>query len=340
MNHIRYLEKSLGEFESVLPFNPNYDNFKKSNENVTHTEENFFIGTDEESEKYDTIGMIGEGNTSVVYKLIDKKTMKPICKKVLKGEKATFKDVQNAFKEFEIIHSLNHQCICRAIAINTQEELEEGMTTISILIEFVDFKLKDFLASGLVSSTLKTRIIVEIVHAMRYIHSKDLIYRDLKIDNIMLNSIFQTKMIDFGLVKMNELLFGEELMNTYAMTKGVGDALFMSPEMLNDDDDYDNKTDVYSFGIVVYFIFVGNLPDQSIKDKINQKPIQLPKESRSISKVCIDMMSKCLSLNPNDRPSFIEILEFLRKNKFMLASDVDPEFISQRDEELELSETY
>ena len=58
------------------------------------------------------------------------------------------------------------------------------------------------------------------------------------------------------------------------MTKGIGTLSFMSPEMLNKED-YDFKTDIYSFGVVLYFI--GNLPKYSLKDKMSGKPIQLPK---------------------------------------------------------------
>lgn len=153
----------------------------------------------------------------------------------------------------------------------------------------------------------------------------------------MLNSIFQTKLIDFGLVRINEMLNGEEAMSSYSMTKNVGMDVFMSPEMFNGEE-YDDKTDVYSFGVVVYFIFVGKLPQQNINDRMKQKPIQLPKESPMISKVCIQLISKCLSNEPKERPTFNEIIEFLRENKFMLSSDVDPSIISKRDNELEMIE--
>ena len=238
-------------------------------------------------------------------------------------------------KEFEILHLLNHPCICKAIGINIQESVEDEMTTIAIYIEFIDFKLRDCLKSGFINNTLKTQIIVEISHGMKYLHSKNLIYRDLKIDNIMLNSVFQVKLIDFGLAKINEILLGDEFMSTYSVTKGVGSENFMSPEMINSDD-YDSKTDVYSFGFVLYYIFVGKLPEQNIKDIIAHKIIKLPKQSPSISQVCIDLMSKCLSFNPDERPSFEEIIQILLKSNFMLAFDVDPTIVSKRDEELEL----
>lgn len=108
----------------------------------------------------------------------------------------------------------------------------------------------------------------------------------------------------------------------------------MSPEMMKEED-YDNKTDVFSFGIVLYVIFFGNLPKQTMKEKAMGKAINIPEESSSISKCCIELMKICIADDPKERPSFEEILEFLRKCKFMLSPDVDPSIVEQRDKELE-----
>ena len=237
--------------------------------------------------------------------------------KVLKIEGATIEDVKNAQKEFQVLHSLHHPCICRSIAINPTKVLskktqtKDEVTTVALFIEFIDFTLKDCLAKDIVRNTLKARIVVEISHGMKYIHSKKMIYRDLKIDNIMLNSVFQAKLIDFGLVSINEILFDAEMIGTLTMTKNVGDDEFMSPEMMNDDDDYDNKTDVYSFGGIMYFLFVGKMPNQSIKDKSMIKKIKMPEELPFVSKCCIDLMSMCLEIDPKSGPSF----DFLKRKQ-------------------------
>lgn len=156
-----------------------------------------------------------------------------------------------------------------------------------------------------------------------------MIHRDLKIDNIMLDSIQNVKLIDFGLVSINECLFTNYSLNSHSMTKGIGTLSFMSPEMLNEED-YDFKTDIYSFGVVLYFIFVGNLPKYSLKDKMSGKPIQLPKASNSISQFCISLISKCLQYNPKYHPSFEDILEEIRNNSYSLASGIDTCKISKR----------
>lgn len=113
----------------------------------------------------------------------------------------------------------------------------------------------------------------------------------------------------------------------------------MPPEMANEDD-YDNKTDVYSFGIVLHFMFLGYLSKQKLRDKLNGKEIHLPSPSDSISSFCINLIRHCLSFSPEKRPSFEEILNYLRTNSYQLASNVDPSILTKRDKELSFIENY
>ena len=155
----------------------------------------------------------------------DKRTHTPLCMRALKIEGATIEDVKNAQKEFQVLYSLHHSCIFRSIAINPTKVLSEKtgtqdeVATVALFIEFIDFTLKDCLVKDMARSTLKARIIVEISHGKKYINSKKLIYRDLKIGNIMLSSVLQAKLIDFGLVGINEILFDEEMLSALKMTK-------------------------------------------------------------------------------------------------------------------------
>ena len=112
----------------------------------------------------------------------------------------------------------------------------------------------------------------------------------------------------------------------------------MSPEMMNEEDNYDGKTDVYSFGVVLHFIFTGYLPKQKMKDKMIGKPVELPSPSESISPFCIKLISMCLEYSPSKRPSFKEILNLMRENSYELADDINPSILKKRDNELSLFE--
>ncbi|KAK8887744.1 hypothetical protein M9Y10_038798 [Tritrichomonas musculus] len=106
----------------------------------------------------------------------------------------------------------------------------------------------------MLTSTLKAKVAVEVAFAMLHLHTLGMMHRDLKIESIMMNSVSEAKVIDFDLVHVNEQ-FASSFNDTLA--KGVGTLAYMSPEMQNEDE-YDNKTDVYSYGVVLYVLFTGS----------------------------------------------------------------------------------
>lgn len=88
------LRSKIEEYESVmLPYSH------------SKLEENYFVGEDDET-NFESQGKIGEGATAITYKVIDKRSNAPLCKKVIKISKnqSTIKDAQNALKEFEVLH--------------------------------------------------------------------------------------------------------------------------------------------------------------------------------------------------------------------------------------------
>ena len=97
-----------------------------------------FIGEYQEA-FHQILGKIGEGATSCTYIVFDKRINKMICKKVIKiKDGKEFKTAQNAVKEFEVMLSLDHPCICKAIGYNTSEKVEEGVTAVAIFMEYLE----------------------------------------------------------------------------------------------------------------------------------------------------------------------------------------------------------
>ena len=261
-----------------------------------------------------------------------------MCKKILKydPEQISFKDLQNSMKEFDILHLISHPSICNAIGINTAEPIsntEEDLTTIALFLEYLEHKLTDLITEKALNNTLKTKVAIEIVHGMAYLHDKGIIHRNFDIDSVMLDSDFNSKIINFGQAKIIECL-SDQTTFAESMTKNIGSIFFMSPEMMNDDDVYDSKTDVYSFGMVLFYIFSGRLPKYSLKEKSNRKLVLVPSDSTLMSNFCLDLISKCLENDPNERPSFIQILKEIRKNSYSLTNDIDISVIQKRDREL------
>ena len=314
----------------------NSTDFNKKEEEENQKKEgnsNIFIGEDDE--KFHVfVSTISKNDFSISHKIIDIKNHRMMCKKILIPEDRLFEHMQKAIKEFELLHSINHPCICKIYGINTSEVIQEDdeeITTIALFLEYIEFDLKDCLNNKMLTNTIKVQIIIEIIHALIYIHDHNMIYRDLKIENVRLDSNLNSKIVDLGFIKINEALYPESTNTQSSMMKGFGSAIFMAPEILNDEK-YDNKVDVYSFGMILLFILEGKMPKYTLKDKMKRKDVPPPNPSSSISKFCIDLILRCLSFDPETRPSFIEILNEVRSNSYSLASNVDQSFVSLRDQ--------
>ena len=329
-----YLKSHLRKDEKVVSFN---DFMNASDEYDTEDEEeperHPFVGPDDE-EFHQVVSKIGEGGTRDVYKIIDERTGEAICKKVMKEcrEEAAFKTLKNSLKELEAGMNIRHPCICEAIGYSTHERLPEvgtknqqkKKTTIALFFELLPFSVEDVIKKGLLSNTLKVRIAVEVAFGMSHLHSLGMIHRDLKLGNIMMNSVFDSKIIDFGLVHISDISMTES-----SMTKGIGTLAYMSPEMVNEED-YDNKTDVYSYGIVLFKLFSERLPKQSMRDRMNNVPMGYPTESDEISKYRIRLIRRCTKFEAERRPTFDDIIDDLFSHNFGLAPEVDVKVITQR----------
>ncbi|KAK8837967.1 hypothetical protein M9Y10_035911 [Tritrichomonas musculus] len=317
MKRIRFLESRLGMYEEVFPFDMNCETSdeeveSETNDKETDSEEemrgregkNIFIDEEEESHQR-VICQIGEGATSVTYKVIDERRDKELCKKVLKAEegRTTFNDFRNIYKECEVLAGMNHPSICKCVGLNPQEKLndddkdaneeedeieikskftpgstnkDKSKTTIAIFLKFHPMNLRECLERDILNNTLKAKLVVEIAFGMLHIHEHGMIHRDLKHENVMVNYIFEAQLIDFGLAHVDAM---KSTMTS--MTKGIGTLAYMSPEMSNEEE-YDNKTDVYSFGVLLFVLFTRRFPKQNLKDKLNNKPIKFPEASHAL----------------------------------------------------------
>ena len=141
---------------------------------------------------------------------------------------------------------------------------------------------------------------VQICNALAYAHSKQVIHRDLKPDNIFVTKDREVKLLDFGLAKSNT--------HSRDLTKDriVGTAHYMSPEQA-DGQDVDHRTDIFSFGVVLYEMTTGDKPFQgeTLESVIHAIQKKKPKRMRSfnkeISRSLQKIVSGCLAKNTERR---------------------------------------
>ena len=147
----------------------------------------------------------------------------------------------------------------------------------------------------------KTSIAMGIAAGMASLHQQNVMHRDLKSLNILLDRDLMPKICDFGISRFAE---GPEA------TQNIGSPHWMAPEMFDQNVSYTNKVDVYAFGILLWEMFTEDVPWKQLKPvqigmtvvqgKRPVIPITCPHELR-------DLIQICWHQDPSERPTFVEI---------------------------------
>lgn len=210
--------------------------------------------------------------------------------------------IRRFYNEYLLISQLNHQHIIKAFGFFYGNKKNPP----SILLEYCPCNLKKNIHN--LNDSDRKRIIIEICDAMKEVHNAGIIHRDLKPENILLDSKKSVKVSDFGLCTL--ISYDTE---TLSRTQMAGTLMFMAPEILQGKTDYNEKVDIYAFGIVVYFIVTkGEYPKFNITDVVKGNQIEIPETLTSFTQ---KLLHKCLSPSAEDRPSFKDLYKILKKNE-------------------------
>jgi serine/threonine protein kinase len=199
---------------------------------------------------------IGEGGMGVVYKATD--TLgNSVALKMLKPAFLTNSEARKRFRqEAENLTRVNHDNIVRLI--NYVED-ERGLF---LILEFIDGKpLDEILAErGLLPYKEAIEIMDQVLSALTFAHSKNMIHRDIKTNNIIVlnGPDVKIKIIDFGIAKM---LDSDQNLAHTIVQGNLGSPRYMSPEQYKGEN-IDHRTDIYSAGIVCYELLTGRNPYQ------------------------------------------------------------------------------
>lgn len=188
----------------------------------------------------------------------------------------------------------------------------------TLITEFMpNGTLREFLNRAETSGTpenfelIKAINIFGIAAGMAYIHQKDIIYRNLKPENVFLDEHFYPKIGDFALAKVLEKGHLDEI----SQTLNVGTPLYMAPEV-STDRHYNNKVDVFSYSILLYEFLTLRKPYSERKDiDISNVVSFVSKGERptinknEIPNVFENLLISCWNADPDERPSFIEIVK-------------------------------
>ena len=207
------------------------------------------------SNRYLIQEVIGVGGMAVVYKALDNLDNKTVAVKILKKEYSADEEFRRRFKnESKAVAVLSHPNVVKVYDVSFGETLQY------IVMEYVDgITLKQYIQKkGALTLRESVVITTQILKALAHAHEKGVIHRDIKPQNIMLLRDNKTiKVADFGIASFHNK--GD----TKTMTDGaIGSVHYISPEQAKGEI-VDNKTDIYSVGVVLYEMLTGKVPFQA-----------------------------------------------------------------------------
>lgn len=265
-------------------------------------------------QEYTIEGVLGRGAFSIVKQCVHKRTGEIRAVKIV--DKTRLGNTKNIENEIKILQQIgDHPNIIQL------HEVFEDSQKLYLVMELVKGGelFGEVIQHGPFDESRVFKIFMQIVEAVKYLHSNHITHRDLKLENILITSNMEVKLTDFGLSKLG--LSDHEMMQTRC-----GTPMYVSPEILRGDK-YDHRVDLWSLGVVLYILLHCSYPFMAdslneIYAKIEEEELEFPEDAPrySLCPEVKDLITSLLQCDPKSRISLEEISTHPWVRKFVLQS--------------------
>uniref|UniRef100_A0A1D1Z628 non-specific serine/threonine protein kinase n=1 Tax=Anthurium amnicola TaxID=1678845 RepID=A0A1D1Z628_9ARAE len=238
--------------------------------------------------------------------------------KVLKPERLNAEMQQEFAQEVYIMRKVRHRNVVQFIGACTRAP------NLCIVTEFMfGGSIYDFLhkQKGMFKLPALLRVAIDVSKGMNYLHQNNIIHRDLKAANLLMDEYEVVKVADFGVARV--------IAQSGVMTAETGTYRWMAPEVI-EHKPYDHKADVFSFGVVLWELLTARLPYEYITPLqaavgVVQKGLR-PTIPKNTDPKLTELLERCWQQDPSLRPDFSEILDILQ----LIAKEVGGESDNRR----------
>lgn len=245
--------------------------------------------------------VLGQGGMAVVFRATDRRLRREVAVKVLPPQLGYSPNLHARFvREAQTAAQLSHPNIVQIYDVGEQAEL---VWFIMALVEGETVRAKVEREGALPISVVR-RVLQEVAQALAYSHARGVVHRDIKPDNILIESASGRPMVtDFGIAKAIQV-------DSTEVTKPgeiVGTARYMAPEQALGQGEIDGRADIYSLGLVGYFMLSGTHAIQAgtlpavIVQHVRGVTIDLAALERRLPRPLVTALNRCLESVPDNR---------------------------------------
>ena len=196
--------------------------------------------------RYEIQAQLGKGAYGIVWRAVDRRTKNVVAVKKIFDAFQNSTDAQRTFREIMFLQTLKHDNIIRLLSVHRADNDKD----IYLVFEFMETDLHAVIRARILEDVHKQYIIYQLLKTLKYLHSAEILHRDMKPSNLLLNSDCLMKVADFGLARSIVMLEKEQAAKP-VLTDYIATRWYRAPEILLGSTKYTKGVDMWSVGCIL-----------------------------------------------------------------------------------------